>query len=551
MDIQKHIVDKRVSTIVEENPDYFKDRDEGKNISLAFLLLGVSSYLNCDLDEAKAYITEGGADAGIDAIHIEEPSDDYFTVTVFQAKYTRKLESDRAFPANAILTMVNAIKVIFNSSSTFPVNPEVQAKIVEIQSLIGDGCIPNVRCVFLSNGKKWEKDGDAHINDAGFPEEQVVFDFFNHEDIVRRFQFGEDVDTTVLLAGDAIVEEFNYRRVLIGKVSVTTIYDLMEQHGDSLLERNIRKYLGTHRNRVNTDIHDTLCNSETRNNFYFFNNGVTVICKQFRHNALARENWQVKIDGMQIINGGQTCKTIQNTLKYKQDEDFSNAFVLFRLYELSESDDSVIADITKATNSQNPVDLRSLKSNDVLQRHLETAVKDLGYTYKRKPDSSSSMTNTIPSSVAAEAVLSVWRKKPHLARFKSKAMFGKHYDEIFKDLNGAQLVIAVLIFRFCDSLRKQESKIGDHPHLPYSHHVMAMLIGNLLLKEQEIKLPGLTHKNFDMVKKTLEEKKEKMHKKSAEKISNTLDGVYKNYRELELRQLSSVFRRGDLIEKLR
>lgn len=46
------------------------------------------------------------------------------------------------------------------------------------------------------------------------------------------------------MAGLSIQENFNFKRVIIGKVRITEIVRLMKEYGDSLLERNIRKYLG-------------------------------------------------------------------------------------------------------------------------------------------------------------------------------------------------------------------------------------------------------------------------------------------------------------------
>ena len=43
---------------------------------------------------------------------------------------------------------------------------------------------------------------------------------------------------------DAIQEDFNYKRVVLGRVSVQEIYKLMDEFGDRLLEKNIRHYLG-------------------------------------------------------------------------------------------------------------------------------------------------------------------------------------------------------------------------------------------------------------------------------------------------------------------
>ena len=68
------------------------------------------------------------------------------------------------------------------------------------------------------------------------------------------------------------IENFNYKRVLVGKIPVTQIATLFDRHDDLLLERNIRRYLGLHSNRVNTAIANTLCSDSKRDNFYFFNN---------------------------------------------------------------------------------------------------------------------------------------------------------------------------------------------------------------------------------------------------------------------------------------
>ena len=73
----------------------------------------------------------------------------------------------------------------------------------------------------------------------------------------------------------------------------------------------------------------------------------------------------------------QTCKTIYQTLKDNPEKDFSQVYILVRLYEVND-DEEIVQDITYATNSQNPVDLRDLKSNDKIQILLETGAKDLG-----------------------------------------------------------------------------------------------------------------------------------------------------------------------------
>ena len=108
------------------------------------------------------------------------------------------------------------------------------------------------------------------------------------------------------LEGEAIVEDMNYMRVLVGRVSVQEIHRLFNDHGDKLLERNIRRYLRLHTNRVNTAIHETLCDPQRSDKFYFYNNGITEVCDKFDYNAFQTSDYKVQLKNMQVINGGQT-----------------------------------------------------------------------------------------------------------------------------------------------------------------------------------------------------------------------------------------------------
>lgn len=550
MDINKHIIDQRIRKIVSENPDwFFMESDENKKISKAFVILGVASYMGIELSEAFSLVTEGGNDSGIDAIFIGDTVNFEFQVTIFQAKYKNNLDNDTNFPANSVLRVVNAVTSIFDPTKDGLLNKFLKPKVEEIRSLISDGFIPIVKCVLVNNGLPWTEEGKNHIRNANFSSSQVVFEHFNHQNIVEQLKSIEKINDTLSLTGEGVVEEFNFKRVLIGKINVAEIASLMDRYGDSLLERNVRKFLGLRINRVNESIKNTLID-EKRNNFYFFNNGITMVCNNFRYNALSSKNWQVKVEDIQIINGGQTCKTIQQTLNEYPTLDFSNVFVLLRLYEISEGDDELLTDITIATNSQNPVDLRDLRANEQIQRDLETAVKELGYTYKRKRDSVSGG-EPIPSSVAAEAVFTIWRKKPHLAKFRRSDLFGKFYYDIFRNLNAAQLVIAVLIFRYCDSQRKKLKLLEQYPHLSYSNYFLSMLLGQQLLTELNIDIDNLTHRNFETAKDLLERKKENLYEKANIELIKALNELYKEgYQNVELRRLSSTFRSGELLRVL-
>ncbi len=110
------------------------------------------------------------------------------------------------------------------------------------------------------------------------------------------------------------------------------------------------------------------------------------MCRQFQHNAGQQMDLKVRVKELQILNGGQTCRTIHQTLQDLEDGARGNldqAYVLVRLYQVGDDDRGVIQRITEATNSQSPVDLRDLRSNDDVQQKLSMGIAELGYTYHR------------------------------------------------------------------------------------------------------------------------------------------------------------------------
>ncbi len=549
MDINASIIDQRVRGLAETQAAVLVG-DDDKRRSAAFVLLCIKTVLDFDDDDALECLTDGGQDAGIDGIHVGDVQDGEFTVTLFQGKYKRDLEGAAAYPANAIQKVISTVTALFDPDRPITLHEKLEALVEDARSRVRDGHIPTVRVILCNNGKIWGSDGQEFIDSFGSA--QVSWEHVNHERLVQMLKKRAPVNDTLQLKGRAVVEDFNYRRVLIGKVPVEEIKALFDRHGDLLLERNIRRYLGLHENRVNAGIRTTLLTSAKRTNFYFYNNGITVVCSKFRHNALQAENFSVQVEDLQIINGGQTCKTIQRTLTASPEQDYSQAYVLLRLYEIAAADDFIVRDITYATNSQNPVDLRDLRANDEIQQKLEMGMPDLGYQYKRKRDElTSSGSSTITVAVAAEAVFSVWRRKPHQAKFRRSELFGAFYDEIFRqDLNAAQVVLAVLIFRMVENERRRQSTAMPR-FLLYASYVLAMLIGEFLLKRNNnIVLAQVDHRNFAVLRDYFETNRKQLYQDAQDRLQKALPPLGITH-ATSLQRLAATFRRGDLLEELR
>jgi hypothetical protein len=345
----------------------------------------------------------------------------------------------------------------------------------------------------------------------------------------------------------------NFSRVCIGRIPVTEIATLMKTHGERLLERNIRRYLGLHGNRVNEGIRDTLQDSYPAN-FYFLNNGLTLVCDDFSYNALQSSDYQVKVENLQIVNGGQTCMTIFKILEEMRGEGKAlpeDASVLVRIYKLPKDNEDIVRQITYATNSQNPVDLRDLQSDHEIQKQLELSVNGLGYTYHRKRMDGVTTTSDVTSAVAAVAILAVWRKAPHQARILLHEFFGKLYDKIFTNtLNGAQTVIAVLLYRIAENHRLKPAR-SDPPLVRYASCFIAMQMGRHLLKDLNVPLNSLDHRNFNQAQSLIKQQGEHYFATAVKDIEYALNELYgTKAKDVSLQQLSATFRRGDLLSQL-
>ena len=555
MDINASIIDQRLSGVQDEIREQAQSElainDAVRLKSLAFVYLCVKTMLDLDMDEAFDCLTEGGGDFGVDAIHLTEEIDGEFAVTLFQGKYSTKLEGNSNFEENGINALINAIRHIFDPSAELgAINKRLQAKVESARSMIRDGFIPRVRAIACNNGIKWNDNAQEAINRAGFGD-QATWEHVNHDVLISILQRIKPVDGTLRLAGKAIVEDMNFSRVCIGRIPVTEIAALMKEHGERLLERNIRRYLGLHGNRVNEGIRATL-NSSNPANFYFFNNGLTLVCNDFAYNALQSSDYQIKVENLQIVNGGQTCMTIFKALEEMQANGKTlpdSAYVLVRIYKLPKDNEDIVLQITHATNSQNPVDLKDLRSNDEKQQRLENSIQELGFTYRRKRMDSTARSADITSGAAAEAILAVWRTAPHQAKFLTREHFGKLYGIIFTDtLNGAQTIAAVLLYRIAENHRRRPTE-SDPPFVRYASCFVAMQMGRRLLNDLKVQLDGLDHRNFTQAKALIEQNGESYFVASVQDVKQALNGLY-GEQEVSLQQLSATFRRGDLISRL-
>ena len=381
MSLAAQIIDQQVSGIVERHSAALSSElrpgaDEHRIRSIAFLFLVAKTAFDLTDEQTLDGIVDGGDDFGVDALYFEPPEDGEVHVTLVQGKYKRDLGGQSAFPENGISGMVGALGALFDPARPVQLNRRLNERVEDIRSFVKEGAIPRVAAVAANNGTHWTTQAQQRIDNAARDfGDQVGWRHIGAEEILALLQARKPISADLRLTGAARVETFDFRRALTGRMSVAELARLTDEYGNRLFDRNIRRYLGLAGNRVNEAVADTLRSPGQRPNFYFYNNGITITCSQFRHNALQEENWRVQVNDLQIVNGGQTARTVQQMAR-EIGLEIGEAEVLVRIYELEQNDAELVEAITFATNSQNPVDLRDLKANDARQEALGRSISE-------------------------------------------------------------------------------------------------------------------------------------------------------------------------------
>lgn len=141
---------------------------------------------------------------------------------------------------------------------------------------------------------------------------------------------------------------------------------------ESIFEANIRHFLGEV--DVNKKIADTIKNDK-ENDFWWFNNGITIIAEK-----VAQLPKALHLENVKVINGLQTSFTIFENRAAIKPEDPRTLLVKVIL----STDKAVVDKIINASNFQNPVQPVLLRATDPIQRDIEDYCLTQGYFYDRR-----------------------------------------------------------------------------------------------------------------------------------------------------------------------
>ncbi|MEQ8386325.1 MAG: AIPR family protein [Coleofasciculus sp. A1-SPW-01] len=217
-----------------------------------------------------------------------------------------------------------------------------------------------------------------------------------------------------------------------------------------LFESNVRDYQGNV--EVNRDIKITLASKDTDIDFWWLNNGITLLASKA---TIAGKT--ITLDDVQIVNGLQTTNTIYEYMKTLQEiHDERAILVKIIVANKLEARDRII----KATNFQTPVPAASLRATEPIQRDIEDYFLHNDWFYDRRKNYYKNIGKTsnriISIPYLAQAVTSIVHREPHTARARPTSIIkgDTNYSRVFNSS------IPMEVYLFCaKSMKNIESYI--------------------------------------------------------------------------------------------
>lgn len=167
-------------------------------------------------------------------------------------------------------------------------------------------------------------------------------------------------------------DEYEYALTAMPGEAMNYLYD---KYGPRILEANVRSFLGVSSRGVNKGIRDTLRHTPQR--FMAYNNGVVIVADKAQMAKTAEGGiGLLRLQGLQIVNGGQTTASIFFAKKKHPEIDLSSVRVPAKIIVLSKEhadadDEELITNISRFANSQNVVRQSDLSANKPFHREVE------------------------------------------------------------------------------------------------------------------------------------------------------------------------------------
>ena len=315
-------------------------------------------------------------------------------------------------------------------------------------------------------------------DDVKIPTNEVMLKIVPNEFFIKNIVYHDNVDTKI--------------QTIVTSILANSLKPIIEQYKELILALNVRYYKGE--NEINSKIKKEYSKGN-RSNFWILNNGINAVCEDF----LIEDNI-IKIKNFQIVNGGQTSKTLTRIVNDLSDD----VQILLRLTKITDQSQitNISMDIAVSSNSQNAISSRDLHSGDRIQSTIFKKLDEVGIFYDKKdgewatvtkrnyrnPFGNSPLYLRISNTDLGKAYLSFFLQVPTSTKGRDKLVFSEiFYDQIFSMTNNEDDQFYKLIFSYRVSEKVNRiisEKIGGYEILQnnYINDILVSLSGLYFFK---------------------------------------------------------------------
>ena len=394
------LIDKELESLINEYKDdlYFKKNKSNVNNckSRAFLIWFLKFYGKTD--QYIQHITDGDRDHSCDIIFDAYDNQENHIYYIVQSKWNVKGKCHSSVEKAQVLQAINEFDSIIRGHKLTTENKTYQAKVQELQEHIKHN--GEIKIIYLTLCSP-NKDAEDNINAFLLNHKKTSFEWIDLERlkidyINRKYKEiepinplskyynpeEENIELSIKqhIGGRSFIHIDKPFEAFVFLLKPSTIYNLFEKYGFLLFQKNVRNPLMV--SELNQQIEKTITDNPAF--FWYYNNGLTAIT--YLLPEIRNEAETATVTGLQIINGAQTVYSIYKAYKdaspVKRQIMDSESFVTLRILKSGGKDFDL--NVTRFTNSQNPVSDRDFVANDEVQKRLQEESFKTSFWYEKR-----------------------------------------------------------------------------------------------------------------------------------------------------------------------
>lgn len=352
---------------------------DGAN-SKAFGFWFLKHYSNLSEEDINEGIIDGSEDNGIDAyIYMDKPEK---TLELFQFKFPEIKNVKNEINKDAILKIFDGISILINPKNDYH---SKNAGFNDLLDFIKDTEVYKININFVSyNAGIIDTNNIELINRkiSDFKQTmQISYKTYNADDIINLYDKMQRKNSVSLSLGyvnmqsSYSIEGSKHINSWVGVIQAKKLLSSVTPKLAVIFDENIRLF--ERDSSVNEKITLTAKDARSSNMFYFYNNGITVICDQAKNSPGTST---MSLEGASIVNGCQTVTSLATAYNDHSLQDDVN--VLIRIIEINTYEERSL--ITQYLNSQNTVKESYFIANNHIVRDLQQQLLKKGYFLERQ-----------------------------------------------------------------------------------------------------------------------------------------------------------------------